>query len=95
MHSRKCNIFHQADVIFGVPEMIISVFVQIGLYLTNNYNSQVVVLIKCVCQLQIVWWNQSPITTNPMAPARIIGIEQKPNYASYDLALLMVIFFHR
>lgn len=55
-----------------------------------------VVLIKCVCQLNIVWWQQdSLVANNPLAPARIIGIEQKPNYAAYDLALLLAIFFHR
>lgn len=53
-------------------------------------------LIKCVCQLHVVWWNADPITpNNPLAPARIIGIEKNANYAVYDLALLLVIFFHR
>lgn len=58
--------------------------------------TQVVVLIKCVCQLHIVWWNADPIPPNlPLAPARIIGIEKNANYADFDLALLLVIFFHR
>lgn len=53
-------------------------------------------LIKCVCQLHVVWWNADPITpNNPLAPARIIGIEKNAKYAVYDLALLLVIFFHR
>lgn len=55
-----------------------------------------VVLIKCICQLDVVWWHQDVIPENaPLAPARIIGIEQKSHYAAYDLALLLVIFFHR
>lgn len=61
-----------------------------------DYNAQVVVLIKCVCQLHIVWWNADPLPTkNPLAPARIIGIERNASYADCDLALLLVIFFHR
>lgn len=53
-------------------------------------------LIKCICQLNIVWWHAETIApNNPLSPARIIGIEQKTHYAAYDLALLLVIFFHR
>lgn len=59
--------------------------------------TQVVVLIKCVAQFDI--WidkNYNPISDKgPMAATRIIGIERKSNYATYDLYLLLVIFFHR
>lgn len=57
---------------------------------------QVVVLVKCLCQFEMFWANSQPIPPNsPLAPARIIGLEKKKNYASFDLALLMVVFFHR
>ncbi|XP_055299160.1 piezo-type mechanosensitive ion channel component isoform X9 [Sitodiplosis mosellana] len=59
--------------------------------------TQVVVLIKCIAPL-FLWLDSNPITipeNNPMAPPRIIGVEVKPNYATYDLILLLVVFFHR
>ncbi|XP_053696010.1 piezo-type mechanosensitive ion channel component isoform X3 [Sabethes cyaneus] len=58
--------------------------------------TQTVVLLKCICQFEMLWWNQNPIPPNqPFSPARIIGIEQKKGYATYDLALLLVLFCHR
>ncbi|XP_037048036.1 piezo-type mechanosensitive ion channel component isoform X2 [Bradysia coprophila] len=58
--------------------------------------TQVVVLIKCLCQFEFFWRNSAPIApNNPLAIPRIIGLERKPNYAAFDLALLMVVFFHR
>ncbi|XP_058452791.1 piezo-type mechanosensitive ion channel component isoform X2 [Malaya genurostris] len=58
--------------------------------------TQTVVILKCVCQFDMLWWNQNPIPPNqPFSPARIIGIEQKKGYATYDLALLLVLFCHR
>ncbi|XP_062548757.1 piezo-type mechanosensitive ion channel component isoform X4 [Armigeres subalbatus] len=58
--------------------------------------TQTVVILKCVCQFEMLWWNQNPIPPNqPFSPARIIGIEQKKGYATYDLALLLVLFCHR
>lgn len=62
----------------------------------KNLSFQIVVLIKCVSQFDLWFWKSSLIPpNNPMAPARIIGIEKKQNYASYDLILLLVVFFHR
>lgn len=58
--------------------------------------TQAVVLIKCACQFEAWFWNNQPITANqPFAPARILGIEKKNGYATYDLILLLVVFCHR
>lgn len=58
--------------------------------------TQAVVLIKCACQFEAWFWNQIPIPSNqPFAPARILGIEKKKGYATYDLILLLVVFCHR
>lgn len=58
--------------------------------------TQIVVLLKCVSQFDMLWWNQTEITPNqPLAAARILGIEKKKGYATYDLALLLILFFHR
>lgn len=58
--------------------------------------TQTVVLLKCLCQFEVLWWNQGKILPNqPFAPARILGIERKKGYATYDLILLMVVFCHR
>ncbi|XP_052564946.1 piezo-type mechanosensitive ion channel component isoform X6 [Culex pipiens pallens] len=58
--------------------------------------TQTIVILKCVCQFDMLWWNQREIAPNqPFAPARIIGIEHKEGYATYDLALLLVLFCHR
>jgi piezo-type mechanosensitive ion channel component 1/2 len=58
--------------------------------------TQAVVLIKCLCQFEAWFWNQTPIPSNqPFAPSRILGIEKKKGYATYDLILLLVVFCHR
>ncbi|XP_055598919.1 piezo-type mechanosensitive ion channel component-like isoform X5 [Uranotaenia lowii] len=58
--------------------------------------TQTVVLLKCICQFEMLPWNQNPIPPNqPFSPARLIGIEHKKGYATYDLALLLVLFCHR
>lgn len=58
--------------------------------------TQAVVLIKCACQFEAWFWNQSAIPSNqPFSPARILGIEKKKGYATYDLILLLVVFCHR
>lgn len=58
--------------------------------------TQAVVLIKCACQFEAWFWNQSAIPANqPFSPARILGIEKKKGYATYDLILLLVVFCHR
>lgn len=58
---------------------------------------QVVVLVKCIAPL-FLWLDKNPIPipeNNPMAAPRIIGVEVKANHATYDLILLLVVFFHR
>ena len=58
--------------------------------------TQTVVLLKCISQFEMLWWNQQEITPNqPLAAPRIVGVEKKKNYAAFDLALLLVVFFHR
>ncbi len=58
--------------------------------------TQAVVLIKCACQFEAWFWNSQTIPPNQsFAPARILGIEKKPGYATYDLILLLVVFCHR
>ncbi|CAG2067698.1 unnamed protein product, partial [Timema podura] len=58
--------------------------------------TETIVVVKCLFQFDLIPWNMRPILDNqPFFPPRIIGIERKPNYATYDLALLLIIFFHR
>ncbi|XP_044268088.1 piezo-type mechanosensitive ion channel component-like isoform X7 [Tribolium madens] len=58
--------------------------------------TEVIVLIKCMFQFDIIPWNMSQaITNNPFYPPRIIGIERNANFAVWDLLLLLVVFFHR
>ncbi|XP_068903610.1 piezo-type mechanosensitive ion channel component isoform X7 [Tenebrio molitor] len=58
--------------------------------------TEIIVLIKCMFQFDIIPWNMSQaITNNPFYPPRIIGIERNSNYAVWDLLLLLVVFFHR
>lgn len=55
-----------------------------------------IVVVKCMFQFDLLPWNQQAVPDNrPFFPPRIIGIERKPMYATYDLLLLLIVFFHR
>ncbi|KAJ8961208.1 hypothetical protein NQ318_008891 [Aromia moschata] len=55
--------------------------------------TEVIVLIKCVFQFDIMPGNAN--THDPFYPPRIIGTYRQKNYALWDLLLLLVVFFHR
>ncbi|XP_054741446.1 piezo-type mechanosensitive ion channel component isoform X2 [Anastrepha obliqua] len=57
--------------------------------------TQAIVLIKCIFQYKLIWANYINLPNEPLAPAKIFGVELNPNYASYDVLLLLVLFFHR
>ncbi|XP_040171400.1 piezo-type mechanosensitive ion channel component isoform X12 [Anopheles arabiensis] len=58
--------------------------------------TQMVVLVKCIGQFEMFWWNQTPIPSNqPFHVARLFGIERKDGYATYDLILLLMLYCHR
>ena len=56
---------------------------------------QMIVMIKYFFQFDFFPWNQEERLNQPFWPPRIMGVEKKDKYAIYDLALLLVIFFHR
>uniref|UniRef100_A0A182NU57 Piezo-type mechanosensitive ion channel component n=1 Tax=Anopheles dirus TaxID=7168 RepID=A0A182NU57_9DIPT len=58
--------------------------------------TQMVVLVKCIGQFEMFWWNQTPVPSNqPFHVARLFGIERKDGYATYDLILLLMLYCHR
>ncbi|XP_055921322.1 piezo-type mechanosensitive ion channel component isoform X4 [Eupeodes corollae] len=57
--------------------------------------TQLLVLIKCMCQLLLSNNISSPLPNQPLAAVNIIGISSNQHYANYDLLLLLVLFFHR
>lgn len=57
---------------------------------------QIVVIIKCVCQFELLPWNINTILTEyQIAPSVIMGVQRENNFAIYELILLMLIFAHR
>ncbi|XP_076679384.1 piezo type mechanosensitive ion channel component isoform X2 [Andrena cerasifolii] len=57
--------------------------------------TEVIVIVKCIFQLELLPWNRDATPNNPLFTPRIIGVERKPNYALWDLLLLLMVFFHR
>ncbi|XP_034101592.1 piezo-type mechanosensitive ion channel component isoform X7 [Drosophila albomicans] len=57
--------------------------------------TQAIVLIKCIFQFKLIWSNYNNLPNQPLAPAKIFGVEMKTHYAVYDLILLLVLFLHR
>nr|XP_045617167.1 piezo-type mechanosensitive ion channel component-like isoform X3 [Procambarus clarkii] len=57
--------------------------------------TEIIVVVKYLFQFDFFPWNQVERLNAPFWPPRIIGVEKKNRYAVYDLALLLVVFFHR
>nr|UEE08537.1 putative piezo-like channel protein [Astacus leptodactylus] len=57
--------------------------------------TEIIVVVKYLFQFDFFPWNQVERLNAPFWPPRIIGVEKKDRYAVYDLALLLVVFFHR
>lgn len=57
---------------------------------------QAIVVLKYLFQFYFFPWNNhDPPQNNPFYPTIILGIRKDDNYAGYDLAVLLVVFFHR
>lgn len=82
VNIQKCIYFILISLIKNF-EKIINIFLQI------------IVIVKCIFQLEIIPWNNKPGGNNPLYGPRIFGIERKQNYALWDLLLLLMVFFHR
>ncbi|XP_030831614.1 piezo-type mechanosensitive ion channel component 1 isoform X4 [Strongylocentrotus purpuratus] len=61
--------------------------------------TEIIVILKYLFQFQFYPWNsavsQDLHSKDPLWFPRILGIEQKPNYAVLDLCILLAVFFHR
>ncbi|XP_076448756.1 piezo-type mechanosensitive ion channel component 1-like [Babylonia areolata] len=57
--------------------------------------TEAVVVTKYLFQFGFFPWNDGTVQESPFFPPRILGIEQKENYANVDIALLLALFIHR
>ncbi|XP_075153442.1 piezo type mechanosensitive ion channel component isoform X2 [Haematobia irritans] len=58
--------------------------------------TQAIVLIKCIFQFKLIWANYHyNLPNNPLGIEKLFGVEMIPHFATYDLLLLLVLFFHR
>ncbi|XP_073827088.1 piezo type mechanosensitive ion channel component isoform X2 [Musca autumnalis] len=58
--------------------------------------TQAIVLIKCIFQFKLIWTNyRYNLPNHPLGIEKLFGVEMIPDYATYDLLLLLVLFFHR
>ncbi|KAL5279172.1 hypothetical protein ACFFRR_003664 [Megaselia abdita] len=57
--------------------------------------TQALVLLKCIYQFNVIWKEYLVESKNSHSAASIIGLELNSEYTTYDLILLLVLFFHR
>jgi hypothetical protein len=57
---------------------------------------QVIVIVKWLFQFEVLSWNETGVPEmKPFYPPRFIGIGRNSDYATYELFLLVVMFYHR
>ncbi len=65
-------------------------------WITAITYTEVIVVIKYIFQFQFwPWLASGKVDITPFYLPRILGIEKSDHYAHFDLALLLVLFFHR
>lgn len=57
--------------------------------------TQSLVLLKCIFQFKAIWYTHVREVKNPLNASSIIGLDLDSKNTTYDLVLLLVLFFHR